>query len=438
VHVLSVIKLLYTFTEHKVHVMAMPSVGTVRRAASPRAMTSRARTARSIKDVVTHGLAAHACASVPSANALGARTLCATNGSRDAMSMLARRLTSHKVAHVDVARAVRAYVSSSAYACGVRAHAGARAGVVRGGAEFGLPMRRAATNSKRAVDGARAGTRASYVSTSKGKRMPLHEHPLMTRERVVKLGIPVTFTMSNVFGHLSFVLLGYSYLTSDLLTLRALAVGGLSFAVVFQYFRAAPLWLPIRWNALFVVINAVWVAKLYYDANFAELYATEDERALYARHFAHMSMTDFRKILQLGRWRDMERGYQMTVEGEQNKNVFVLVEGSAEVYVHGKAVNTIEAGSFVGEMSLMRSIVGSNFKRPKNQMASATVVCREKSRVFCWEDAQLRKLLYENADIRASMQAAFGVGLAEKLFNHRVMSSKMFAQAPNEVRAAIA
>jgi hypothetical protein len=66
------------------------------------------------------------------------------------------------------------------------------------------------------------------------------------------------------------------------------------------------------------------------------------------------------------------------------------------------------------------------------------VVCREKSRVFCWEDAQLRKLLYDNADIRASMQAAFGVGLAEKLFNHRVMSSKMFTQAPNEVRAAIA
>lgn len=295
--------------------------------------------------------------------------------------------------------------------------------------------------SARERDVGRTSARAMYASASDKREIALHEHPVMTRERVVKMAPfrgTLRFTWSDIAGHASFVLLGYSYLTSDLLTLRALAVGGLSCAVIFQYFRKVPLWLPIRWNALFVVINAAWVAKLYYDANFAEMYATAEERALYNRHFAHMSMSDFRKVLRVGQWREVERGYKMTVEGEQNKHVFVLIDGSAEVYVGGKAVNQIEAGSFVGEMSLMRSIIGSNFKRPKNHVASATVVCLEKSRVFCWEDAQLRKLLYESADIRASMQAAFGVGLADKLFNHRVMSSKSFSQTPNEVRASVA
>lgn len=249
----------------------------------------------------------------------------------------------------------------------------------------------------------------------------------------------MSVSLSNLFGHASFMLLGYSYLTSDLLTLRALAVAGLSAAMVFQFFRPAPLWLPIQWNALFVAINVFWVAKLYYDDNFAAKYATDEERALYEKHFSHMTMHDFRALLRIGKWRDIAPGTELTTEGKPNSYVYALVDGDAEVHLGGKVVNTITAPAFIGEMSFMRSMIGENVKKTySTKPASATVTAHAQTRVFCWDDLKLRALLRENDAIRSGVQAAFGAGLAEKLLNTRVMSTRMFEKHPQEVRGALA
>ena len=139
-----------------------------------------------------------------------------------------------------------------------------------------------------------------------------HDNAAMTRARMLRALPGGGFTAAEAAGHVSFVLLGVSYLTSDLLTLRALAVGGLSAAVVFQYFRDVPLWLPIRWNALFVAINVFWVAKLYYDETAARRWSSGEERALYAKHFAHMPMHEFKTLMRHGEWREVERGFEFT------------------------------------------------------------------------------------------------------------------------------
>ena len=267
-----------------------------------------------------------------------------------------------------------------------------------------------------------------------------HDNAAMTRARMLRALPGGGFTAAEAAGHVSFVLLGVSYLTSDLLTLRALEVGGLSAAVVFQYFRDVPLWLPIRWNALFVAINVFWVAKLYYDETAARRWSSGEERALYAKHFAHMPMHEFKTLMRHGEWREVERGFEFTREGRANTHVYVLAEGSADVFVGGRAVNKMRSGSFVGEMSFMRSIAGSNAKKKqmKPRLASATVIAAEPARIFCWEDSALRRLMRDNEQIKAGAQAAFGVGLAEKLLTTRVMSSKAFTQDPARVRGALA
>jgi CRP-like cAMP-binding protein len=289
-----------------------------------------------------------------------------------------------------------------------------------------------------------ARARASETTKTAIRDMFRHDNSAMTRARMVRVlpggGFTVTTSVAEAAGHVSFVLLGISYLTSDLLTLRALAVGGLSAALVFQYFRDVPLWLPIRWNALFVAINVFWVAKLYYDETAARRWSSEEERALYEKHFAHMPMHEFKTLMRHGEWRDVERGFEFTLEGRANTHVHVLAEGAADVFVGGRAVNKISSGSFVGEMSLMRSIAGSNEKKKemKPRLASATVIAAEPARVFCWDDAALRRLMKDNEQIKAGVQAAFGVGLAEKLLTTRVMSSKVFTHDPMRVRGALA
>ena len=285
-----------------------------------------------------------------------------------------------------------------------------------------------------------ATARASETTEGAIREMFRHDNAAMARARMLRALPGGGFTAAEAAGHVSFVLLGVSYLTSDLLTLRALAVGGLSAAVVFQYFRDVPLWLPIRWNALFVAINVFWVAKLYYDETAARRWSSEEERALYAKHFAHMPMHEFKTLMRHGEWREVERGFEFTREGRANTHVHVLAEGSADVFVGGRAVNKMRAGSFVGEMSFMRSVAGSNAKKKqmKPRLASATVIAAEPARIFCWEDSALRRLMRDNEQIKAGTQAAFGVGLAEKLLTTRVMSSKTFTQDPARVRGALA
>ena len=53
-----------------------------------------------------------------------------------------------------------------------------------------------------------------------------------------------------------------SYIESDIMMLRLFALSGLSLSIVFQYYRDVPLWIPIRWNGLFCMINIAMIAIL--------------------------------------------------------------------------------------------------------------------------------------------------------------------------------
>lgn len=76
-----------------------------------------------------------------------------------------------------------------------------------------------------------------------------------------------------------------------------------------------------------------------------------------------MVLNLFRMLLKYGKWCDIECGFEFMKEGKMNENVYVLIDGSAEVYVGGKFVNFIDVGLFIGEMSLMCLIVGLNVKK---------------------------------------------------------------------------
>jgi hypothetical protein len=79
---------------------------------------------------------------------------------------------------------------------------------------------------------------------------------------ILKFEIP-TFTFSELAGHGSFLFLAFSYLGSDFLHLRLFAISGISLAILFQYYREKPLWIPIRWNILFLLINGVMVLLVF-------------------------------------------------------------------------------------------------------------------------------------------------------------------------------
>ena len=54
-----------------------------------------------------------------------------------------------------------------------------------------------------------------------------------------------------------------------------------------------------------------------------EAVVEREERALYAKHFAHMPMHEFKTLIRHGEWREVERGFEFTREGRANTHVYV-------------------------------------------------------------------------------------------------------------------
>ena len=122
-------------------------------------------------------------------------------------------------------------------------------------------------------------------------------------------------SLSNMCGHLSFVLLGTSYITSDIFHLRVLAMSGISLSILFQYYRPIPLFIPIRWNALFLLTNAGMIAALLSERNEANK-MSDEERELYDREFKQMGFTsvEYYRLIRAGSRRQVKRGSHLCVE----------------------------------------------------------------------------------------------------------------------------
>ena len=94
----------------------------------------------------------------------------------------------------------------------------------------------------------------------------------------------ISYTLSNLAGHGSFLLLALSYLENDFMQLRLFAASGMVLSMIFQYYRAIPLWIPIRWNFLFLLINATMIGLLLKEEADADN-MSRDEMSLYSAVF---------------------------------------------------------------------------------------------------------------------------------------------------------
>lgn len=125
----------------------------------------------------------------------------------------------------------------------------------------------------------------------------------MVKQRFIEITVPgmtsartktrrIFYTLSNLAGHGSFLLLALSYLEKDFLHLRLFAATGMSLSIIFQYYREKPLWIPIRWNLLFIIINATMTGLLLKEEADAD-HMSKDEKELFSTFFQRRGDTFF-------------------------------------------------------------------------------------------------------------------------------------------------
>ena len=100
--------------------------------------------------------------------------------------------------------------------------------------------------------------------------------------------------------------------------------------------------------------------------------------------FEGFTEDDLRRVVALSEQVSAAEGTVLVDQGDPGAHCYVVVEGSANVYVRGEYVAAVEAGSTIGEMALVDH-------RPR----TATVVAATDMKLLRFEAKAFRQLLDE-------------------------------------------
>jgi hypothetical protein len=202
--------------------------------------------------------------------------------------------------------------------------------------------------------------------------------------------------------HLANVIYVFSYLVTDILWLRVLAVAGGFSYLTWTLTTPTPSLSLIGWTLVYNTINVVQIARLWHERRPIPL--DGDEQALYAAAFRTLTPREFRRLIAAGSWREAKPGELLIAEGARPDQVLVLASGRAVVRRGGRDLATLGPGQFAGEMSFLTGAP-----------TSASVEVVEATRFVSWPAAALERCLTRHPGLRAALQLVIGRDLAVKL-----------------------
>jgi hypothetical protein len=226
--------------------------------------------------------------------------------------------------------------------------------------------------------------------------------------------MPGTVLVANVIWcpcvtdmvHVANVLYLCSYLVRDILWLRVLTVlAGLSLLPFYGSCSEHILWAPIVWNLVFMTVNVVQIAILLFERRPQLLLGPE--RDLYAQVFSDLSPGEFRRMVALGEWREIEPGDTIVRRDTVVHDMLVLKDGALDVSVAGRVIARLVPGQFVGEMSFLTG-----------EKATADVTAAQSSRVLAWSQESLTALLEKKPALAFKIRGILGRDVVAKLRAH--------------------
>lgn len=227
-----------------------------------------------------------------------------------------------------------------------------------------------------------------------------------------------TITYSELFGHASFVLVAISYSVDDFLHLRIIATAGSTAMLFFSYFHphGRVLWLPFKWNLLFIAINSYRIGKIYMDRYLASNIAPEYKR-MHDSHFYVMDPVDFAHLVRLGTTETFQKGEKLVTQGEDNKYVRLVMSGELNVMRDDHVTYQLHEGNFVSEGGLHAGLL----LRGSLESCCTIMAIEDDTVVLRWNRTQLMQLLDNDQSIRRSLKAILSWDIVSKLKSQRVL-----------------
>jgi CRP-like cAMP-binding protein len=207
--------------------------------------------------------------------------------------------------------------------------------------------------------------------------------------------------MTNLL-HLGNVLYLVAYSVRDMMWLRIITVVATACLMPYYYFREAPLYAPIAWGALFMLVNAVQIALLFLENR--PIFLGEEELHLYRTIFNTLRPREFVKLLSIAQWKQAKMGEELLGQNKPVAALLLISTGRGTVEMDGRHVAEVGAGQFVGEMGFLTE-----------QHASARVVAGLPMTYLSWPAAKLRALLAASPALHVKVQGVLGSDLVAKL-----------------------
>lgn len=196
-----------------------------------------------------------------------------------------------------------------------------------------------------------------------------------------------------------------SYSVRDILWLRILTVVGGTLLMPYYYLQVEPLWAPLCWNLVFLLVNVYWITKLLLERRPVPF--TEDERRLYNLVFRNMNERDAFKLFRTGAWSSQPAGTVLLTQGQPINALSLIVEGEVTVEMDGSRVDTLGEGRFLGGIALLHR--NTQFTTP----VSVTAV--SPTRVIVWQFDELDADFAKDTDLEIALQASIGLEISRFL-----------------------
>ena len=131
-------------------------------------------------------------------------------------------------------------------------------------------------------------------------------------------------------------------------------MSGIALSIVFQYYREKPLWIPIRWNSLFLIINITMILLLLKESNDAE-HIPDEQKDIYETIFQPhgMNMVDFLHLMAISQRREVNKGEKLVSLGLNHHHLHFVKQGRLSVKRSQEVLPEIHEHQFVGAMSFM-------------------------------------------------------------------------------------
>jgi CRP-like cAMP-binding protein len=138
-----------------------------------------------------------------------------------------------------------------------------------------------------------------------------------------------------------------SFSARGMLPLRLLAVASSVAAIPYFMLQPTPLWTPVGWTALFMLINLYHIVRILLERRGVRL--TADEQRLYDLTFSRLAPREFLRLTKLREWRTAARGETIFEQGQKIERLIIPLSGAVAASQDGRTIGHLQPGELIGE-----------------------------------------------------------------------------------------